>query len=213
MESGIRLTDAEWEQILDAVPDLIAVVDGAYRIVRVNTAMCRYLGVGDADELIGRQCYEVLHGTRAPPAFCPHAALLEDHEERVGEVVIEETGETLLVKSSPLRNADGRVRGSVHIACNAGVYGHTEVRDDRSRRRRVHRIRARLDSLTPREREVLEFIIGGLLNKQVAAEMGIAEKTVKIHRGRVMRKMQVASFAELVRACDAAGVPPRTTSL
>ncbi len=66
--------------------------------------------------------------------------------------------------------------------------------------------RAKLDRLTPREFEVMRSIIAGLLNKQIAAELGAAEKTVKIHRGRVMEKMGVASVAELVRVAQTAGV-------
>lgn len=60
--------------------------------------------------------------------------------------------------------------------------------------------------LTIREREVLSFIIDGFLNKQIAAELGISEKTIKVHRGRVMKKMQVASFAELVRLAERASI-------
>jgi two-component system, LuxR family, response regulator FixJ len=68
--------------------------------------------------------------------------------------------------------------------------------------------RARLNRLTPREFEVMRSILAGLLNKQIAAELGAAEKTVKIHRGRVMEKMGVASVAELVRLAETAGVAP-----
>lgn len=63
-------------------------------------------------------------------------------------------------------------------------------------------IRRRLDSLTPREMDVLNLIIEGLLNKQVAAELGTVEKTVKVHRARVMAKMQVRSLTALVRLVD-----------
>jgi len=59
----------------------------------------------------------------------------------------------------------------------------------------------RLASLTPREREVLEGVVAGKLNKQIAADLGTAEKTVKVHRARMMEKMHVESVAELVRAC------------
>jgi FixJ family two-component response regulator len=68
--------------------------------------------------------------------------------------------------------------------------------------------RMRLDALTPREFEVMQRVIAGLLNKQIAVELGAAEKTVKIHRGRVMEKMGVASVADLVRVAQVAGVPP-----
>jgi FixJ family two-component response regulator len=65
-------------------------------------------------------------------------------------------------------------------------------------------VEKRLAHLTPREREVLEGVVLGKLNKQVARDLGITEKTVKVHRGRVMEKMQVSSFAELVRQINRA---------
>lgn len=66
-------------------------------------------------------------------------------------------------------------------------------------------IQERMTELTEREREVMAWIITGALNKQIAAALGIVEKTVKVHRARVMEKMTVSSVAELVRHCDAAG--------
>ena len=63
-------------------------------------------------------------------------------------------------------------------------------------------VQRRIQTLTPREREVLGLVVKGLLNKQIAAELGAAERTVKVHRGRVMKKMQVQSVAELVRAVE-----------
>jgi FixJ family two-component response regulator len=68
--------------------------------------------------------------------------------------------------------------------------------------------RARLDTLTPREFEVLKGVVAGLLNKQIAADLGAAEKTIKIHRGRVMEKMCVHSVPDLVRVAQIAGVVP-----
>jgi FixJ family two-component response regulator len=64
----------------------------------------------------------------------------------------------------------------------------------------------RLATLTPREREVLVHIVSGKRNKQVASELGTVEKTVKVHRGRVMEKMQARSLAELVRLAERAGI-------
>ncbi len=60
-------------------------------------------------------------------------------------------------------------------------------------------LQARLRALTPREREVFDLIVTGLLNKQVGAELGASEKTIKVHRARVMQKMEAGSLAELVR--------------
>jgi FixJ family two-component response regulator len=70
-------------------------------------------------------------------------------------------------------------------------------------------IQERLATLTPREREVMQFIITGRLNKQVAAELGTVEKTIKVHRARVLEKMQVHSVAELVRLAEHIGMQPR----
>ena len=69
-------------------------------------------------------------------------------------------------------------------------------------------IRQRLATLTPREREVLEHVLTGRLNKQIAGDLDIVEKTIKVHRGRVMEKMGVRSVAELVRLCQVAGIKP-----
>jgi FixJ family two-component response regulator len=68
--------------------------------------------------------------------------------------------------------------------------------------------RRRIDKLTPREFEVFRFVIRGLLNKQIAAELHTAEKTIKVHRGRVMQKLGVTSVADLVRISQHAGVSP-----
>jgi FixJ family two-component response regulator len=72
----------------------------------------------------------------------------------------------------------------------------SQTREDRDRRQSVEK---RLASLTPREREVLTRVVAGRLNKQIAAELGIVEKTVKVHRGRMMGKMGVRAVADLVR--------------
>jgi FixJ family two-component response regulator len=68
-------------------------------------------------------------------------------------------------------------------------------------------IQGRLARLTPREREVLALLLEGRLNKQVACELGIAEKTIKVHRARVMEKMEAHSLVELARVTDKAGIP------
>lgn len=76
---------------------------------------------------------------------------------------------------------------------------------ERQRREELRSLRARAESLTPRERQVMELVAEGLLNKQIAARLGTAEKTVKVHRGRVMEKMRFVSVADLVRAVERLG--------
>jgi FixJ family two-component response regulator len=67
-------------------------------------------------------------------------------------------------------------------------------------------LRALFETLTQREREVLAMVATGLMNKQIAAELGVAEITVKVHRGRVMKKMGARSLADLVRMAEAVGI-------
>jgi FixJ family two-component response regulator len=73
--------------------------------------------------------------------------------------------------------------------------------------------RIQIDKLTPREFEVLRYVIDGLLNKQIAAELKTAEKTIKVHRGRVMQKLGLSSVPDLVRLSQRAGVSPAQASM
>jgi FixJ family two-component response regulator len=86
---------------------------------------------------------------------------------------------------------EGELLAAVSRALAAAV-------EDRRRLREAEQSRARLARLTRREREVCELVARGLLNKQIAYELGASEKTIKVHRGRVMRKLEVDSVAELV---------------
>jgi FixJ family two-component response regulator len=83
------------------------------------------------------------------------------------------------------------------------------IENDRKRRldaKAISDVQARFASLTPREREVLALVAAGLMNKQIAVEIGIAEITVKIHRGHVMKKMGAKSLADLVRMAATLGI-------
>ena len=80
---------------------------------------------------------------------------------------------------------------------------------DRAARDELEEIQSRVETLTAREREVMSLVVKGWLNKQIASELGTVEKTIKVHRARVMDKMQVDSVAELVRLADRAGIRKR----
>jgi len=82
-------------------------------------------------------------------------------------------------------------------------------REARERETEIAQVRARRESLTDREQEVLRFVVLGLANKQIAAEMNISEPTVKLHRGRMMRKMGAESLADLVRMAQKLGILDR----
>jgi FixJ family two-component response regulator len=88
------------------------------------------------------------------------------------------------------------------------------IRSAEQRRSYAHKAEARrlLDLLTPRELEVMQLVVTGMLNKQIAGELGTAEKTIKVHRGRMMRKLNVSSVAELVRLTETARLAPTSTT-
>jgi FixJ family two-component response regulator len=79
-------------------------------------------------------------------------------------------------------------------------------RDRREQDKKTSELRRLFDSLTSREQEVMGFVTAGLMNKQIAAEIGVSEITVKVHRGNVMRKMGARSLADLVRIADTLGI-------
>ena len=83
---------------------------------------------------------------------------------------------------------------------------------DRAERNELEDVRERVEKLTPREREVMVLVVRGLLNKQIAFELGTVEKTIKVHRARVMEKMQVDSLADLVRLAEKVGIPAKRQS-
>jgi len=88
---------------------------------------------------------------------------------------------------------------------------------ERDRKRReeekgVAKLKAKLETLTPRELEVMTLVTAGLMNKQVAGEIGVSEITVKIHRGHVMRKMGARSLADLVRMAEILGISRETSA-
>jgi len=81
-------------------------------------------------------------------------------------------------------------------------HGIAKDRETRERRAAISELQHRLDSLTPREHEVFPLVVSGLPNKQIADQLGASEKTIKVHRGQLMRKMEAESLADLVRMSE-----------
>jgi FixJ family two-component response regulator len=82
-------------------------------------------------------------------------------------------------------------------------------RAERDRQAEIHDLQERYGALTTREQQVMALVVSGMLNKQIASEIGASEATVKIHRGNVMRKMQAGSVVDLVRMADKLKLSPR----
>ena len=114
-EEQALLSGEEWGRTFDAVPDLISILDTHHTILRVNKAMADKLGM-TPEEVVGLTCYEHVHGSQCPPNFCPHAMLLKDQQEHNVEIREDQLGGDFLVTCTPLRDKDGQLLGSVHVA-------------------------------------------------------------------------------------------------
>jgi two-component system, cell cycle sensor histidine kinase and response regulator CckA len=113
-EEVLDRANREWEQTFNAVSDLVMVLDDQHRIVRANRAMADALGMAD-QVLIGNLCFEVVHGEKRPPVFCPHSKLLADGKEHSVELPELHPGRIYDVRTSPLVSQNGRIIGSVHV--------------------------------------------------------------------------------------------------
>ena len=111
----LQRAKTQWERTFDAVPDLITLVDRDHRIIRSNRAAAERLGLQPRD-MVGKKCHVLLHDTEAPPANCPHQRLLGDGAEHTQEMYEKSIEADLLITTSPLRDEDGVLYASVHVA-------------------------------------------------------------------------------------------------
>ena|SRR5215208_5273513 len=134
---------------------------------------------------------QIAHGNH------PHIVFITGHGDIPSSVRAIKAGAVDFLPK-PLKQAD------LMQAINSALAQNGE---DRRRRAELTELQQRFASLTPRELEVLPLVASGLLNKQAAAELGISEITLQVHRGSVMKKMGAGSLAELVRMAGTLGVP------
>lgn len=139
MISKIEQSKEEWEKTFNSVPDLIAIIDSDYRIIRVNRAMAERLGK-TPEQCIGLHCYQYVHKLPHPPDYCPHAGTIKDGMEHVSEVHFFDS--EWLVSTSPLFDEFGDIAGAVHVA-----------RDITDRKRIENELRNARDELETRVRE------------------------------------------------------------
>lgn len=122
----IRAKD-EWERTFDAVPDLVMILDDRHRILRVNRATTKRLGL-TKEEALGRCCHEVFHGTVCPPSVCPHQKLLTNGVEHDAELFEPRLGGAFHVTLSPIYDACGQLSGGVHVARDITIRKRQEER-------------------------------------------------------------------------------------
>jgi two-component system CheB/CheR fusion protein len=114
-EEALRRAKEEWERTFASVPDLITILDNEHRVLRVNEAMARRLGV-KPEQCVGLHCFEAVHGTSVPPDFCPHSKTIDDGCEHSAELHVARLGGDFVVTTTPLLDEKGERIGSVHIA-------------------------------------------------------------------------------------------------
>jgi PAS domain S-box-containing protein len=114
-EKSLRRAKEEWERTFASVPDLIATLDNQHRVLNVNDAMARRLGL-KPEECVGIPCHEVVHGTSIPLEFCPHSRTIRDDCSHVEELHLDRFSGDFKVTTTPLLDENGKCIGSVHIA-------------------------------------------------------------------------------------------------
>lgn len=115
IRNALLLANKEWDRTFNALPDLITIMDTEHRVVKVNKAMADSVGVSP-EEIVGKNCYEMVHGTRCPIDTCPHSLLLVDGAQHKAEIQEDNLGGFFLVTVTPIEDEEGNIMGSVHVA-------------------------------------------------------------------------------------------------
>lgn len=177
-EEAIVRAKQQWEQTFDSVPDLIAIMDTNFQIVRVNRAMAERMGRTPA-ECVGLTCYEHVHGVSQPPSFCPHARTLATGVEHCEEVYEERLGGYFLVTTTPLFDQQGKLFGSVHVARDITQRKQAEEQLRRERRGLAHLLRA-----SDHERQTIAYEIHDGLAQHLAGAIMQLENCVHLLQER-----------------------------
>jgi DNA-binding CsgD family transcriptional regulator len=178
----------EATNVFDAVSEIIIFYDSKMNTLWANTYACHFLGVS-REQANSHKCFALLMCEDSLCAGCPVIKTLQTGKEEKAEISTP-SGRVWFVSSYPTKDICGNISGAIEIVKDMGAC---------NQRRDVTDFRGRLSLLTQREQEVMELVAEGCSNKVIGTKLGISPRTVEIHRGRVMTKLQVTSTAELVR--------------
>ncbi len=152
-EAAVLQAKEDWEQTFDAVPDMIAIIDLNYRVVRANKSMADRLGL-KPEECVGLTCHQAFHGTDETPVHCPYSLLIEDGLEHTVEIHLDRD---YLISVSPLYDNNGRLTGSVHVARDITEFKQAENELQRFRTHLQKLVDERTAELTAANEELEGF--------------------------------------------------------
>ena len=168
-KEAIEAANRDWERTFNSLSDPIMVLAGKHKILRANKAMTVALGM-TAREVLGKACFELVHGENEPPAFCPHSQLLADGKEHNVEVVEPCLGGICDIRVSPLIDQNGQITGSVHVTRDITERKRTEEIE-----RETERFRAVADlagGVAHNFNNLLQIVISNLELAVMNLEMG-----------------------------------------
>lgn len=114
-----------WEKTFDVVPDSFAIIGKDHSILRINRTMADLLGL-TPEQCIGQKCHKLVHGTDAPPFYCPHIRTMRDSREHRIEVYEKVLGGTTIITTLPMTGENGELTGSVHVAYDINAAANLE---------------------------------------------------------------------------------------
>jgi DNA-binding CsgD family transcriptional regulator len=182
--------------VFDKSGDFIFIVDRDFKIVDMNKTFLEMFEK-TRHQVLGKKCYEIIHGTQAPPAGCPNTKADSWDDSLARQVYGSQSGIQVVVSLLPIFNDIGKPLATFHVGRvviekkgKHGCRAHTRLTDDKS---------AVTSPLTPRQKAVLDYLAQGLSVKEIAHKMAISPRTVEFHKRELMSRLKVNRLAGLIK--------------